>query len=149
MAEATNDGVRERKCPQRGKRRCARVRVVDIERMCLFERHQGRLLYIDGACRRELNEGMVLLVSGIQRKSERGVATRRLLSVSVCFTHPGGSYVHTRRKRFDVALGLRVINYVWRHRDLQRACVRGIHVYVGCVCVRACMIEIKERIHKS
>ena len=55
--------------------------------------------------------------------------------MSVCFTHPGGSYVHTRRERFDVALGLRVINYVWRHRDLQRACVRGIHVYVGCACV--------------
>ena len=56
--------------------------------------------------------------------------------MSVCFTHPGGSYVHTRRERFYVALGLRVINYVWRHRDLQRACVRGIHVYLGCVCVR-------------
>ena len=79
----------------------------------------------------------------------RGVARRRLLSVSVCFTHPSGSYVHTRRERFDVALGLRVINYVWRHRDLERACVRGIHVYVGCVCVRARMIEIKERRHKS
>ncbi len=65
-----------------------------------------------------------------------GVATRRLLSVSVCFTHPGGSYVHKRGERFDVVLGLRVINYVWRHRDLERACVRGIHVYVGCVCVR-------------
>jgi len=67
-----------------------------------------------------------------------GVARRRLLSVSVCFreeTHPGRSHVHTRRERFDVALGLRVINYVWRHRDLERACVRGIHVYVGCVCV--------------
>ena len=78
-----------------------------------------------------------------------GVARRRLLSVSVCFTHPGGSYVHTKRERFDVALGLRVINYVWRHRDLGRACVRGIYVYMGCVCVRACMIEIKERRHKS
>ena len=65
--------------------------------------------------------------------------------MSVCFTHPGGSYVHTRRERSDVALGLRVINYVWRHRDLERACVRGIHVYVGCVCARARMIEIKER----
>ena len=65
MAEATNDGVRERKCPQTGKIRCVGVRGVDIERMCLFERHRVRLLYIDGACRRELNEGMVLLVSGI------------------------------------------------------------------------------------
>ena len=37
----------------------------------------------------------------------------------------------------EEALGLRVINYVWRHRDLERACVRGIHVYVGCVCARA------------
>ena len=55
--------------------------------------------------------------------------------MSVCFTHPGGSYVQKRGERFDVALGLRVINYVWRHRDLERACVRGIHVYVGCVCV--------------
>ena len=36
-----------------------------------------------------------------------------------------------------MALGLRVINYVWRHRDLERACARGIHVYVGCVCARA------------
>ena len=69
--------------------------------------------------------------------------------MSVCFTHPDGSYVHTRRERFDVALGLRVIYYVWRHRDLEHACVRGIHVYVGCVCVRARMIEIKERRHKS
>ena len=34
------------------------------------------------------------------------------------------------KKENDVALGLRVINYVWRHRDLERACVRGIHVYV-------------------
>lgn len=126
------------------------MRGVDIERTCLFERHRGRLLYIDGACRRELNKGMVLLVSWIYGKSEReGVARRRLLSVSVCFTHPGGSYVHKRGERFDVALGLRVINYVWRHRDLERACVRGIHVYVGCVCVRARMIEIKERRHKS
>ena len=33
--------------------------------------------------------------------------------------------------------------------DLERACARGIHVYVGCVCVRAHMIEIKERSHKS
>ena len=49
-----------------------RVRGVDIERTCLFERHRGRLLYLDGACRQELNEGMVLLVSGIQWKSERG-----------------------------------------------------------------------------
>ena len=57
MAEATNDGVRERKC--------VRVRGVNIERTCFFKRHQGRLLYIDGACRRELNKGMVLLVSGI------------------------------------------------------------------------------------
>ena len=81
------------------------------------------------------------------RVREGRVARRRLLSVSVCFTHPGGSYVQTR-ERFDVALGLRVINYVWRHRDLQRACVRGRHVYVGCVCLRARMIEIKER-HKS
>ena len=55
--------------------------------------------------------------------------------MSVCFAHPGGSYVHERG--FDVALGLRVINYVWRHRDLERACVRGIHVYMGCVCVCA------------
>ena len=31
--------------------------------------------------------------------------------MSVCFTHPGGSYVHKRGERFDVALGLRVINY--------------------------------------
>ena len=69
--------------------------------------------------------------------------------MSVCFAHPGGSYVHKRGERFDVVLGLRVINYVWRHRDLERACVRGIHVYVGCGCVRACMIEIKERRHKS
>ena len=68
--------------------------------------------------------------------------------MSVCFAHPGGSYVHKRGERFNVALGLRVINYVWRHRDLERACVRGIHVYVGCVCVRARMIEIKERRHK-
>ena len=44
-----------------------------------------------------------------------GVARRRLLSVSVCFTHPGGSYVHKRGERFDVVLGLRVINYMWRH----------------------------------
>ena len=65
MAEATNDGVLERKGPWRGKRRRVRVRGVDIERTCLFEKHRGRLLYIDGACRRELNEGMVLLVSGI------------------------------------------------------------------------------------
>ena len=93
------------------------MRGVDIERTCLFERHRGRLLYIDGACRWELKKGMVLLVTGIYGKSEKGgVARRRLLSVSVCFTHPGGSYVHTRRERFDVALGLRVINYVWRHR---------------------------------
>ena len=71
--------------------------------------------------------------------------------MSVCFTHPGGSYVHTRRERFDVALGLRVINYVWRQRDLERACVRGIHVYMYTwdVCVCARMIEIKERRHKS
>ena len=33
--------------------------------------------------------------------------------MSVCFAHPGGSYVHKRGERFDVALGLRVINYVW------------------------------------
>ena len=83
------------------------------------------------------------------RGARGGVARRRLLSVTVCFAHPGGSYVHKRGERFDVALGLRVINYVWRHRDLERACVRGIHVYVGCVCVRARMIEIKERRHKS
>ena len=69
--------------------------------------------------------------------------------MSVCFTHPDGSYVHARRERFDVALGLRVIDYVSRHRDLERACVRGIHVYVGCVCVHVRMIEIKERRHKS
>ena len=31
-----------------------------------------------------------------------------------------------------------------RHRDLERACVRGIHVYVGCVCARARIIEIKK-----
>ena len=67
----------------------------------------------------------------------RGVARRRLLSVSVCFTHPGRGYVQKRGARFDVALGLRVINYVWRHRDLEHACVRGIHVYVGRVCARA------------
>ena len=80
------------------------MRGVDIERTCLFERHRGRLLYIDGACRRELNKGMVLLVSGIYWKGEgRGVARRRLLSVSVCFTHPGGSYVHKRGEGFDVA----------------------------------------------
>ena len=54
-----------------GKRRCVRVRGVDIERTCLFERHHRRLLYIDGACRQELNKGMVLLVSGIYGKSER------------------------------------------------------------------------------
>ena len=65
MAEATNDGVRERKGPYRGKRRCVRMRGVNINRTCLFERHQGRLQYIDGACKRELNEGMVLLVSGV------------------------------------------------------------------------------------
>ena len=52
--------------------------------------------------------------------------------------------MHTRGERFDVALGLRVINYVWRHRVLERACARGIHVYVGCVCERARMIEIKK-----
>ena len=34
---------------------CVRVRGVDFERTCLFERHRGRLLYINGACRRELN----------------------------------------------------------------------------------------------
>ena len=68
----------------------------------------------------------------------RGVARRRLLSVSVCFTHPDGSYVHTRREGFDVALELRVISYVWRHRDLEHACARGIRVYVDvCVCARA------------
>ena len=84
-----------------------------------------------------------------------GVARRRLLSVIVCFAHPGGSYVHKRGERFDVAVGLRVINYVWRHRDLERACARGIHVYMGCVCVCVCVcvrarvIEIKERRHKS
>ena len=33
--------------------------------------------------------------------------------------------------------------------DLERACARGIHVYVGYVCARASMIEIKERRHKS
>ena len=71
--------------------------------------------------------------------------------MSVRFTRPGGSYVHKRGELFDVELGLRVINYVWRHRDLERACVRVIHLYVGCVCVcaRARMIEIKERRHKS
>ena len=67
--------------------------------------------------------------------------------MSVCFTHPGGSYVHTQREQFDVALGLRVINYVWRHRDLERACARGIHTWN--VCVRLRMIGIKERRHKS
>ena len=56
--------------------------------------------------------------------------------MSVCFTHPGGSYVDKRGERSDVALGLRVINYVWRHRDLEHACARGIHVYVD-VCVLA------------
>ena len=57
--------------------------------------------------------------------------------MSVCFTHPGGSYVHKRGEQLDVALGLRVINYIWRHRDLERACVRCVHVYMGCVCARA------------
>ena len=57
-------GARE-KMPVGGKRRCMCMRGVDIERTCLFERHHGRLLYIDGACRRELNKGMVLLVLGI------------------------------------------------------------------------------------
>ena len=80
---------------------------------------------------------MVLLVSGYRGRVRGGGGGRRLLSVSVCFTHPCGSYVHKRGERFDVALGLRVINYVWRHRDLERAYVRGIHVYMGCVCVRA------------
>ena len=60
-----------------------------------------------------------------------GVARRRFLSVSVCFTHPGESYVHKRGERSDVALGLRVINYVWRNRDDEHACARGIHVYMG------------------
>ena len=46
MAEATNDGVRERKGTQRGKRSCVRVRGVDFETTCSFERHRGRLLYI-------------------------------------------------------------------------------------------------------
>ena len=40
MAEATNEGVRDRRCPWRGKRRCVHVRGVDIERTCLFERHR-------------------------------------------------------------------------------------------------------------
>ena len=65
MEEASNEGVRERRGLYRGKRRLVRMRGVDIEITCLFERHRGRLLYIDGACRRELNKGMVLLVSGI------------------------------------------------------------------------------------
>ena len=68
--------------------------------------------------------------------------------MSVCFTHPDGSYAHKRGEQFDVALGLSVINYLWRHRDLERASARGIHVYVD-VCVCARMIEIKERRHKS
>ena len=55
----------ERENARREGREGVRVRGVDIERTCLFEGHQGRLLYIDGACRRELNKGMVLLVSGI------------------------------------------------------------------------------------
>ena len=67
--------------------------------------------------------------------------------MSVYFTHPDESYVHIRREQFDMELGLRVINYVWRHRDLERACARGIHTWN--VCVRARMIEIKERRHKS
>ena len=33
--------------------------------------------------------------------------------------------------------------------DLERACARGIHVYVGCACACMRMIEIKERRHKS
>ena len=66
-----------------------------------------------------------------------GVARRRLLSVSVCFTHPGGSYVHKRGERFDVALGLRVINYVWRHRDLACMCERYTCIRGMCVCARA------------
>ena len=33
--------------------------------------------------------------------------------------------------------------------DLECACARGIHVYVGCVCARARMIEIKETRNKS
>ena len=59
--------------------------------------------------------------------------------MSVCFTHPGGSYVHKRGDRFDVALGLRVIDYVWRHKDLERACVRGIYTCIRgmCVCAHA------------
>ncbi len=56
-------GAREKRPVEREEK--VRVRGVNIERTCLFERHRGRLLYIDGACRRELNEGMVLLVSGI------------------------------------------------------------------------------------
>ena len=115
------------------------MRGVDFERTCLFERHRGRLLYIDGACRRELNKGWSYWFRGYRGRVRggAGVARRRLLSVSVCFTHLGRSCVHKRGEIFDVALGLRVINYLWRHRDLERACVRGIHVYVGCVCVRA------------
>ena len=46
----------ERENARRREEKVRGVRGVDIERMCLFERHQGRLLYIDGACRRELNK---------------------------------------------------------------------------------------------
>ena len=41
-----------------------RVRGVDIERMCLFERHRGRLLYIDGAGRREIKRRYGLIGFG-------------------------------------------------------------------------------------
>ena len=64
-------GAREKMPVEREDKVCVRVRVVDIERTCLFERHRVRLLYIFGACRRELNKGMVLLVSRIYGKSER------------------------------------------------------------------------------
>ena len=77
----------------------------------------------------------------------RGVARRRLLSGSVCFTHPDGSYVHSRREQFDVGLGLRVINYVWRHmRPLtcmgeRYTCIRGM-----CVCER---VHDRDKIKKT
>ena len=56
--------AREKMPVEREEKVCARERS-RLERTCLFKRHQGILLYIDGACRQELNKGMVLLVSGI------------------------------------------------------------------------------------
>ena len=65
MTGATNEGVRERKGPWgRDEKVCARERSRHRENVFVRET-PGRLLYVDGACRRELNEGMVLLVSGI------------------------------------------------------------------------------------